>query len=115
MKDLKQDHYSKGNLQNLLIEFLNGKTLEGQSLAQFFPFLLYSSLLIMFYISNSYKTEKVVREISTIEKQLKDLRSEHITTKSQLMYVSKQTEVEKLVNDKGLSSTKDQPFVLIKQ
>ena len=48
------------------------------------------------------------------EKQLKDLRSEHITTKSQLMYVSKQTEVEKLVNNKGLRSTKDQPFVLIK-
>ena len=73
MKDLKQNHHPKNNLQSLLIEFLNGKALEGQSLAQFFPFLLYSSLLIMFYISNSYKTEKVVREISTIEKQLKDL------------------------------------------
>ena len=114
MKDLKQNHHSKNNLQSLLIEFLNGKTLEGKSLSQFAPFLLYSSLLIMFYISNSYKTEKLVREISIIEKQLKDLRSEHITTKSQLMYVSKQTEVEKLVNNKGLRSTKDQPFVLIK-
>lgn len=114
MKDLKQNHHSKNNLQSLLIEFLNGKTLEGKSLSQFAPFLFYSSLLIMFYISNSYKTEKLVREISTIEKQLKDLRSEHITTKSQLMYVSKQTEVEKLVNNMGLRSTKDQPFALIK-
>ena len=54
------------------------------------------------------------KSMKWLEKQLKDLRSEHITTKSQLMYVSKQTEVEKLVNNKGLRSTKDQPFVLIK-
>jgi cell division protein FtsL len=114
MKDLKQNHNQKNNLQSLLIEFLNGKTLESKSLSQFLPFLIYLSLLVMFYINNSYKTERYVREISSIEKQLKDLRSEHITTKSQLMYVSKQTEVEKLVNEKGLKLTKDQPFVLKK-
>jgi hypothetical protein len=114
MKDLKKNHHSKNNFQNLFIEFLNGKTLQAKSLVQLFPFLLYVSLLIMIYITNSYRTEKFVRDISTIEKHLKDLRSEHITTKSQLMYVSKQTEVEKLVFDKGLKSKKNQPFVIKK-
>ena len=114
MKYLNQNNPSKKNLPNLFIELFHCKTLHAKSLTQFFPFLIYASVLIMMYITNSYRTEKFVRDISSIEKQLKDLRSEHITTKSQLMYVSKQTEVEKLVIDEGLKSTIDQPCVINK-
>lgn len=112
MKDLKHKHQPKSNLQNSIIDFLKGKALEQQSFMDLFPFLIYVGLLVMFYISNSYRAERYVRDISAVERELKDLRSEYITTKSQLMYKSKQTEVERVVATQGLSVSNRQPFIV---
>ena len=49
-----------------------------------------------------------------LEKELKDLRAEYITTKSELMFMSKQTEVEKLVAEQGLFKGNNQPIVIKK-
>jgi hypothetical protein len=113
MKDLKQQRFVKSNLQSLIIDLLSGKALERKKVVELFPFLLYLVLLVMFYINNSYQTEKYVRQISAVERELKDLRSEYITTKSQLMYKSKQTEVETIVEAQGLSVSKNQPYIIL--
>ena len=66
MKDLKHKHQPKSNLQNSIIDFLKGKALEQQSFMDLFPFLIYVGLLVMFYISNSYRAERYVRDISAV-------------------------------------------------
>ena len=68
--------------------------------------------ICLFYINNSYRAEGYVRTISSLERELKDLRSEYITTKSLLMFQSKQTEVQSLVASQGLQQSNSQPFII---
>ena len=111
MKDLKHTYHPKKGFQNGLSVLLSGKVLE-KGLFELLPFSLYICLLIMFYINNSYRAEGYVRTISSLERELKDLRSEYITTKSLLMFQSKQTEVQSLVASQGLQQSDSQPFII---
>ena len=43
-----------------------------------------------------------LRQSATLTRQLKELKSEFITVRSELMFVSKQSEVAKAVSMKGL-------------
>ncbi|MGC6470615.1 MAG: FtsL-like putative cell division protein [Flavobacteriales bacterium] len=111
MKDLNKTYQPKKGFQSGFSEVISGKILE-KGLFELLPFSLYVCLLIVFYINNSYQTEKYVRDISSLEREIKELRAEFITTKSQLMYQSKQTQVEGLVVDQNLTKSKSQPFVI---
>ena len=91
MKDLKQTYRPKKGFQTNISDVMSGKILE-KGLFELLPFSLYICLLLVFYINNSYRAESSIRAISSLERELKDLRSEYITTKSLLMYQSKQTE-----------------------
>jgi hypothetical protein len=54
------------------------------------------------YIGNRYHAEKVLRQNLKLQNEIKELRAEKITTASELMYSSKQSEVLKMVKEKGL-------------
>ena len=88
MKDLKQTYRPKKGFQTNISDVMSGKILE-KGLFELLPFSLYICLLLVFYINNSYRAESSIRAISSLERELKDLRSEYITTKSLLMYQSK--------------------------
>ncbi|GAB7086372.1 FtsL-like putative cell division protein [Marinifilum fragile] len=83
-------------------DFIDGSILTKSAVVQQLPFVLFLVVLGIFYISNRYKSEKVYRDMVSLEKELKDLRFESITTASDLMYMSKQSEVLKRVQKEGL-------------
>ena len=85
-----------------LKDFIDGSILTKSAVLQQLPFVLFLVVLGIFYISNRYKSEKVYRDMVNLEKELKDLRFESITTASDLMYMSKQSEVLKRVQKEGL-------------
>jgi DNA-binding transcriptional regulator GbsR (MarR family) len=66
------------------------------------PFIFFLTVLGIFYIANSYVSEKAIREIDKTSKDIKDLRSEYITVKSELMFKSRQSEVSKSVLPLGI-------------
>jgi hypothetical protein len=57
------------------------------------PFILFLTVLILFYIGNSYYAERTIREINAVKKDLKEKRAEFISTSSELMFRTKQSEV----------------------
>jgi hypothetical protein len=57
------------------------------------PFILFVSVLLIGYISNSYYAERIIRDIDKTKSELKEKRAEYISTLSQLMYQSNQSEV----------------------
>jgi hypothetical protein len=67
----------------------------------------------LFYIWNSYTIDKTVREIDKTDKELKELRSEFITGKSDLMYKCKMTEVAKNIEMYGIKESKEAPKKII--
>ena len=76
------------------------------------PFVLFITVLLMGYISNSYYAESIIRDIDKTKRELKEKRAEYITTSSRLMYVSNQSEVAKLLSNYGVKESTEPPFKL---
>ena len=77
------------------------------------PFILFIAGLCLVYIANSYYAEKTVREIDRTSKELKTLRTEYITGASELMMISKGSEVAKAVGPMGLKEPVEAPRKII--
>ncbi len=84
---------------------LDGTVLANNSVLKGIPFVFYVALLIVFYIANTYYAEKKIIEIEKIKKELKELRSENITSKSNRMYYSRQSEVIKRIEPYGIKES----------
>ena len=83
-------------------DVLNGSVLTRDSVVKQFPYIFFLAFLAIIYIGNRYHAEQLVRTSVEMQKELKELRSEAIATASELMYISKQSEVAKMVDKKGL-------------
>jgi hypothetical protein len=66
------------------------------------PFIIFLCFIGIIYIGNRYHAEKVIRDISSMQEEVKNLRAEEITTASELMKISRQSEVIKLIKERGL-------------
>lgn len=83
-------------------DILTGRVLNRDSVSRQLPYILFLAFLAMFYIANRYRYEKLVKKEQTLQKEVRNLRAESITTAAQLMFISKQSEVAKLVDKRGL-------------
>ncbi|GAB4300189.1 MAG: hypothetical protein Kow0068_23510 [Marinilabiliales bacterium] len=94
---------------------IDGTLLTKESVVKQIPFIFFLIFLAMIYISNSYNAEKVVRETNKLQKELKELRSEQLGISSELMYISKQSEVLKLIKEKNidLKEAKEPPKIIV--
>ena len=82
--------------------FVNGNILGNITVSRQIPFILFLVFLATIYIANRFHAEKVVRELTTMKEEVKDLRAEQLTTASKLMNLSRPSKVQELVNEKGL-------------
>ena len=71
------------------------------------PFVFFIFFLSLIYIANAHFSEKRVRQIQTMEKEIKELRWKYMQQKASVMVDSKQTEVTKMVEPYGLKSSNE--------
>lgn len=83
-------------------DLLDGSLIANDFVLKQLPYIVFLVILAFIYIANRYHAEKVVRASIELTKEINDLRAEAITTSSELMFNSKQSEVTKLVESKGL-------------
>ena len=83
-------------------DLLDGSLIANDFIAKQITYIVFMVLLAFVYIANRYHAEKVVRANVELTKEISDLRAEAITTSSELMFISKQSEVAKLVENRGL-------------
>ncbi len=76
-----------------VLDVINGNFLTNDSAVKQIPFILFLVLIAIVYISNTYYAEKIMRKTNGVVNEIKELRSEYITSKSDLMFISKQSEV----------------------
>ena len=74
-------------------------------------------ILLFIYISNRYACQQKITQIGELQKHLVDVRYEALTLSSKLMGSSRQSQVEKLIESKGLDlhESKQPPFKLVKK
>jgi hypothetical protein len=75
-------------------------------------FLLFLAALAVVYIYNGHYADKISRDLSRTNKELKELQYEYKTLKSEVMFRSKESELAKAVAPFGLKELTQPPFVL---
>jgi hypothetical protein len=83
-------------------ELLDGTILIRENFIRQWPYILFLTLLGIIYIGNRFHAEKMVRQINELKIEVSNLRAEQITTTSELMNISRPSEVNALVESKGL-------------
>jgi hypothetical protein len=103
---------SKMNVGRSVSGFLDGNFFSRENMAKQIPFILYLTFIGVLYIANSYNAEKTIIEISRTKKQNEELRFAYITTKSDLMFHSKQSEVAVKLKNSGIKESLVPPVKL---
>lgn len=92
----------KGVLAKGLSKIFGGSFLSDERTMQHIPFILFLAFIAILYIANGYYADGKIREVNKISNQIKELRTEYISSKSDLMFVSKQSQVAKAAAPMGL-------------
>jgi cell division protein FtsL len=83
-------------------ELLSGSMVTEKIILNNLWYVLLLTLLAAIYIGNRFHAEKITRETTKLQREVKELRAESLATSADLMYISRQSEVYRLVKEKGL-------------
>jgi hypothetical protein len=83
-------------------DVLDGSLLTRENVVSQLPFVLFLTLLLVIYIGNRYHAERVIRQSLKLQTELKELRAKAISTASELEYMSNQSQVSRLVEQKNI-------------
>ena len=96
-------------------ELLSGSMVSEKIILKNLGYISLITFLAAVYIGNRFHAEKITREETKLQREVKDLRAEALSTSAALMYISKQSEVFNMVREKGLNleELKTPPFKLL--
>ncbi len=104
----------ESKLSGRLYSVMDGSFLTKSRIIELLPFFFYLMALALLLIFNSYYAEKKMREKEELRKELTELRIRYINTKSELMYITNQSEIANKLKDKGLTESTVPPRVIEK-
>jgi hypothetical protein len=104
---VEQKEIRKGSVWDVF----DGSLLTRDTVVRQLPFVLFITFLIILYIGNRYHAEKVIRETLQLQTELKELRARALSMASELEFISRQSEVARLVENRsmGLQEAVDPP------
>lgn len=102
MTDKKENSKPQMSTGSFIKELLSGTMVSEKLILKNLGYVSLVTLLAIFYIANRFHAEKINRELTKIQREVKDLRAESLSTSTNLMDISRQSEVLKLVREKGL-------------
>ena len=96
-------------------DLVDGNVLTRKAVLKQSRFILLLVGIAFFSIANRNHAEKTVIQLSRLQKDMKELRAKSISTSSELVTTSRQSEVNKLVNryELGLEENLEPPKKLI--
>jgi hypothetical protein len=95
------------------LSIISGGFLLGDNALSSLPFLLYVAFLGMIYIANGYYAHSRLRDLDSIGNNITELRTQYIIAKDKLMYLSKESEVNKATDAMGLKESVIPPGKII--
>ena len=99
--------------RNFVTNFFMEGILTKQAATEMLPFVFYLAFLGLLYISNRHLTEKSIRKIDKLNKEVKELSWDFKSVKADLMLKSTQTEVAKRVDTLGLKEPVEPPQKIV--
>ena len=84
---------------------LDGSFITQDKVLQRWPYVIFLVCLAILLIANNYVSEKIIRETNRINRELKELQTEHLATLSEYLRKSQQSEVAKRLNEVGIKES----------
>lgn len=107
MEDNKETNIENNKKQikpgSFIKELLSGSMVSEKIILKNLGYVSLLAFLAAIYIGNRFHAEKITRESTRLQREVKDLRAESLSTSADLMYISKQSEVYSMIREKGLN------------
>lgn len=87
---------------NPFAALISGSLFAQDVMIKHLPFILFLAILGLTYIANGYLAESLVRKISKTQLEIKELRSEQISMKSELNNTIIESELKKIISDRNM-------------
>lgn len=108
----EKDKKKPNKLFKSFFSIIDGSFLTKARIIDMLPFFFYLMGLALLLIFNSYYAEKKVREKEELRNELIELRIRYITTKSELMFITNQSEIARKLEESGLVESTIPPRVI---
>jgi len=114
-KDENKDKKKQVSTGSFIRELLSGSMVSEKLILKNLGYISLITLLSALYIGNRFHAEKITRQTTRLQREVKDLRAESLSTSADLMSVSRQSEVFSNVREKGLNleELKSPPYKLL--
>lgn len=115
MAESKEGKPKQGKPGSFMKELMSGIIFSDVIILKNLWYIIFLTILGALYIGNRFHAEKTTRESARLTREVKDLKAESLSTSADLMYVSRQSEVYRMVREKnlGLEELKTPPYKLI--
>ncbi len=105
----------KSKSPGILHGLLDGTILTANRVVSLLPFFFFLTIMAIILIFNTYYAEKKAREIEVLRNEVVELHLKYISVKSDLMYLSNQSEVAKKLKNKGFVESVVPPRIIREQ
>lgn len=112
-KEVKEAKKGNNFFFRYIKPILDGSVISRERTEKNFLFIFYIILLIILFISNTFKAQDTQRRIDNTKEEVNTLRIKSIYTKSLLMESTRPTRMAELVKDLGLSESSVPPQKII--
>jgi Bacteriodetes cell division protein (FtsL-like) len=115
VKTDKKENIKRISTGTLIRDLLSGTIVTDRLILKNIWFLFLLTFLGALYIANRFHAERITRETTRLDREVRDLRSESLSTSARLMHESNQSEVFRLVKERdlGLEELREPPYKLI--
>jgi cell division protein FtsL len=115
MEEEKNTEIKQTKSSAFLKDLLSGSTISEKIILKNLGYVFLVTFLAAIYIGNRFHAEKVTREMTRLQREVRDLKAESLSTSADLMDISRQSEVYREVKEKGLNleELKTPPYKLI--
>ncbi len=110
-KKIKKAKKAKSNrFRNAMLGVLGGTFLAKDNVLKHVPFMLFMVLIAIGYISYGYHAESTVKSMYELENEVKDLKAQDLTLKTDLEQLKQQSRVAMSIKELGLRESVAQPY-----
>jgi hypothetical protein len=111
----KKENKKKAKTGSFIKELLSGSMITEKIILKNLWYILLITLLASIYIGNRFHAERITRETAKLHREVRELRAESLSTSASLMFISRQSEVQRLVKERSLNleELKTPPYKLL--
>ncbi|MDR0693931.1 MAG: hypothetical protein LBF81_01345 [Prevotellaceae bacterium] len=90
--------------KNIIRRLFSGDLLVNDTLNKHGRYLIYLVVLALLYIAFHYNMAQTVKQARQLEREVKNLQAEYATQASELMRLSKQSEITRMLKERNITT-----------